>query len=218
MKNIPRIFIDADLQTGIQIPVSRDVTHYLGRVMRTDVCRVFGGGVEFDARLGADGKTLHIGAPTGRPDPSNKLTLCFAPIKRTDDMLNMVTQLGVAAFQPVITERTVAHHINWDRMHKIVVEASEQSNRISVPVILPPVKLSELDMGGLVFADERAAYGRATSEIKTAPRAILIGPEGGFSDAEFAMLDAAGARGMSLGPTILRAEVAAVVAASRGVQ
>lgn len=133
-------------------------------------------------------------------------------------MLNMVTQLGVAAFQPVITERTVAHHINWDRMHKIVVEASEQSNRNSVPLILPPVKLSELDMGGLVFADERAAYGRATPEIQTPPRAILIGPEGGFSDTEFAMLDTGGARGMSLGPTILRAEVAAVVAASRGIQ
>lgn len=215
MKNIPRIFIDTELESGIQIPVSRDVSHYLGRVMRTDVCRVFGGGREFDARLAADGKTLHVGAMTSHADPSNSLIFCFAPIKRTDDMLNMVTQLGVAAFLPVITDRTVAHHINWDRMRKIVVESAEQSNRNSVPVILPPVKFSELDMDGLVFADERAAYGAMRSKLDITPRAVLVGPEGGFSDSEFAALDAGGARGISLGATILRAEVAAVAAVCR---
>ncbi|MDE6477935.1 MAG: 16S rRNA (uracil(1498)-N(3))-methyltransferase [Alphaproteobacteria bacterium] len=215
MKNIPRIFVDMNLESGIQIPASRDVAHYLGRVMRTDVCRVFNNGREFDAQISADGKTLHIGAETNHRDPGNALIFCFAPIKRTDDMLNMVTQLGVAAFQPVITERTVAHHINWDRMHKIVVESAEQSNRNSVPLILPPIKFSELDMTGLVFADERAAYGRAIPALDMTPRAVLVGPEGGFSHNEFAALDAGGARGISLGATILRAEVAAVATVVR---
>lgn len=135
----------------------------------------------------------------------------FAPIKRMDDMLNMATQMGVACFQPVITDRTVANHINWGRMEKIIIEAAEQSNRNSVPKILEPKKFSDLDLSNVVFADERAAYGK---EIPTDinASAILIGPEGGFSDAEFKALDAAGAIGIGLGKTILRAEVAAVVA------
>ena len=136
----------------------------------------------------------------------------FAPIKRTDDLLNMATQMGVGRFLPVVTERTNANHINWERMQKIVIEASEQSNRNSVPTILPPCRFSDLDLSGLVFADERAAYGAATANISGGVKSILIGPEGGFSESEFAALDSAGACGVSLGKTILRAEVAAVVA------
>lgn len=215
MKNIPRIFIDTELSPGIQIPLPRETMHYLTRVMRTDTCLTFNNGTEYEAKISADNKALVIGAPTEHPDPSNKLTLMFAPIKRTDDLLNMATQMGVAYFQPVITARTNANHINWERMKKIVIEASEQSNRNSVPNILPPVKFSDLDLSNVVFADERAAYGKITSDDTENIKSILIGPEGGFADSEFAALDAAGARGISLGETILRAEVAAVVAISK---
>ncbi|MBQ8041796.1 MAG: RNA methyltransferase, partial [Alphaproteobacteria bacterium] len=121
----------------------------------------------------------------------------------------------VAKFQPVITERTTAHHINWERMKKIVIEASEQSNRNTVPVILPPVRFSELDLSNVVFADERAAYGATTSEIPTGTTTVLVGPEGGFSDSEFSALDASGAHGISLGRTILRAELAASIAVAQ---
>lgn len=211
MKNIPRIFVGNDIQSGIQIPASKDIAHYLTRVMRRNDCLCFGGGNEFVATLSEDKKTLIIGEKTDHTDPSNNITLMFAPIKRMDDMLNMATQMGVARFQPIITERTVANHINWGRMEKIIVEAAEQSGRNSVPQILPAKKFSDLDLSNVVFADERAAYG---AEIPTCAKteAVLIGPEGGFSDNEFAALDAAGATGISLGKTILRAEVAAVVA------
>ncbi|MBO5704504.1 MAG: RNA methyltransferase [Alphaproteobacteria bacterium] len=138
----------------------------------------------------------------------------FSPIKHTDDLINMATQMGVAKFLPVITARTVAHHINWERMCKIAVEASEQSNRNSVPEILPTVKFSDLDLSNVVFADERAAYGKELSNDFNTDK-ILIGPEGGFSDEEFSALDASGARGISLGKTILRAETAAIVALSK---
>lgn len=215
MKNIPRIFVDADIKSGVAISASRDVAHYLVRVMRTRDCLVFSGGDEYNARLSDDNKFLIIGDQTKHTDPSNNITLMFAPIKRTDDLLNMATQLGVAKFQPVITDRTTAHHINWERMKKIVIESAEQSNRNSVPQILPPVKFSDLALSDVVFADERAAHGKeldcATKNIKS----ILIGPEGGFSDAEFAALDTAGACGISLGKTILRAELAAAIAVAK---
>lgn len=214
MKNIPRIFIDNDIQTGTIIPAPRDAAHYLTRVMRTNDFLAFNGGIEYNARISDDGKSFIIGDATGRADPSGDVTLLFAPIKRTDDLINMATQMGVAVFQPVITARTNAAHINWERMRKIAVEAAEQSNRNSVPDILPPVKFSDLDLSHVVFADERAAHGASVAD-NAETKSILIGPEGGFSDDEFAALDAAGARGISLGKTILRAEVAATIAIAK---
>jgi len=213
MKNIPRIFIGGALESGAIIPASRDVAHYLSRVMRTDSCLVFGSGNEFSAKLSADGKNIIVGDKTMHKDPSNDITLYFAPIKRIDDLINMATQMGIKRFQPVITERTVNHHVNWARMEKIAIEAAEQSNRNSVPEISKPIDFSKLDLNGICFADERFAYGdKAEQKIPTNAQSILVGPEGGFSDGEFAALDAAGAIPVSLGPTILRAEVAAIIA------
>ena len=214
MKNIPRIFIDDDISSGDIRPAPREMSHYLTRVMRTDTFLAFGGGAEYNARMNPDGKSFTIGDQTSHADPSGKLTLYFAPIKRSDDLINMATQMGVARFVPVVTAQTVASHINWDRMHKIAVEASEQSNRNSVPEIMSPVRFADLDLSGMAFADERAAYGRVLPAKITTDK-ILVGPEGGFSPDEFDALDAAGARGVALGKTILRAEVAALVAVSR---
>ncbi len=214
MKNIPRIFIKNDLESGDVIPATRDVAHYLTHVMRTGDFLAFGGGNEFNAAISADGRTITIGDKTAHVDPSNNITLLFAPIKRTDDLINMATQMGVACFQPVITDRTVERFVKWDRMEKIAVSAAEQSNRNSVPVILPPIKFSDLSLSNVVFADERAAHG-ADLPTNINSDKILIGPEGGFSDAEFGALDAAGALGISLGKTILRAELAAAIAINR---
>lgn len=215
MKNIPRIFVGENIASGMVIPVERSVSHYLTRVMRTTECLVFGNGNEYSAVLSDDGRVLTVGAQTAHPDPSNNIRLMFAPIKRTDDLLNMATQMGVAEFLPVITARTNANHINWERMQKIVIEASEQSNRNSVPKILNPIKFSELDLSDVVFADERAAYGKELPSGAGDVTSILIGPEGGFSEDEFNALDAAGARGISLGKTILRAELAASIAIAK---
>lgn len=215
MKNIPRIFIGKNIIPGDKVAIDKSVSHYLRHVMRRDNCLVFGDGHEYNANLSNDGKSLMIGNQTPHVDPSNDITLYFAPIKKLDDMLNMATQMGVMRFVPVITERTVAHHINWERMQKIVIEASEQSNRNSVPEIAKPIKFSELPFSDLVFADERAAYGADLPHDFMGAKNILVGPEGGFSDDEFNALDKNGAHGISLGKTILRAELAAPVAISR---
>ena len=214
MKNIPRIFIGNDLKSGIIIPASREIAHYLTHVMRCRDAIVFGGGHEFNAKLDDSGKNIIVGDDTGRADPSGETILYFAPIKRTDDLINMATQLGVKKIVPIITEHTTAHHINWERMKKIAIEAAEQSNRNSVPEISEPMKFSDLDLSGIAFADERAAYGE-TRPTATKIKSVLIGPEGGFSDSEFDALDNAGAVGISLGKTILRAELAAAIALAR---
>lgn len=213
MKNIPRIFVGDGVRPGVIMPIERDIAHYLSRVMRTNRCLVFGGGAEFNATLNADGKTITVGDKTAHIDPTNDIVLYFAPIKRTDDLINMATQMGVRRFQPVVTEHTTCLHINWMRMKKIAIEASEQSNRNSVPEISDPVNFSVLNLQGMCFADERLAYdaSHAVKKIGCA-NTIFIGPEGGFSDSEFAAFDAAGATPVSLGNTILRAEVAAVIA------
>lgn len=218
MKNIPRIFVGDDVAPGMIMPAPRDVSHYLTRVMRTNNFLAFGGGNEYKAYLDEDGKNIVIGDKTAHNDPASDITLFFAPIKRTDDLLNMATQIGVAAFVPVITDYTVASHINWSRMEKIVAEAAEQSARNSVPKIMPTMKFSELNLTGLVFADERAARGRNLPREIRGARSVLVGPEGGFSDSEFSALDANGARGISLSKTILRAELAASILISRVVE
>ena len=215
MQNVPRIFLNENLESGKAFPINKDIVHYLRRVMRRGDCLVFNNGVEYNAFLSEDDKNIYIGEKTNRVDPSNDIIFCFAPIKKTDEMLNMVTQMGVAKIQPVITERTVAHHINWVRMKKIIIEASEQSGRNSVPELLSPIKFDDLDLNNMIVADERFAHdgGRAEKTIKS--NRILIGPEGGFSTKEFEKMDKAVVCGISLGKTILRAEVAAVVAISK---
>ena len=215
MQNIPRIFLNQHLETGKNIPADKNVVHYLRRVMRTDNCLVFNDGVEYNAHLSDDNNLIIIGDKTEHVDPGNDLTLCFAPIKRLDDLLNMATQMGVKCFQPVITARTVAGHINWERMKKIIVEAAEQSGRNSVPELLPPIKFAELDLTNVIVADERAAHGVDVKDSFGTNAKILIGPEGGFSPDEFAKIDSGGVNKISLGKTVLRAEVAAVVAIAK---
>jgi 16S rRNA (uracil1498-N3)-methyltransferase len=232
MKNVPRIFINQQLQVGKEYQLTQEQSHYLNKVMRADKCLVFNNGYEFLAELRKvqDKKTINYSLfiinSTEHTDPSDDIIFCFAPIKKTDEMLNMVTQMGVAKLQPVITERTVANHINWERMKKIIIEASEQSNRNSIPELLPPIKFADFikmckvqsSKFKLLFADERFAHNKENSNNCTllfANCSLFIGPEGGFSDAEFAALDASGAIGISLGKTILRAETAAVAALAK---
>ncbi len=207
-KNIPRIFIDSEISAGKIIPVDKSVAHYLHKVMRTNTCLIFKGGVEWTASMSDDLKSLIAQNKTNHQDSTLDITFCFSVIKKTDDLLNMITQMGVARIQPVITARTIAKHINWDRCKKIIIEAAEQSGRNSIPEILPVIKFEDLDKQNIIFADERMT-GENIGNIEL-PAKFLIGPEGGFSDSEFAELESAGGKSVSLGGTILRAEVAAV--------
>ena len=116
MKNIPRIFVGDNIISGMIIPADKSIAHYLTHVMRTHDFLVFGGGDEFSAQISDDGKSIVIGNKTMHNDPSNDITLYFSPIKHTDDLINMATQMGAKNIVPVIMERTVAHHINFVSM------------------------------------------------------------------------------------------------------
>ena len=215
VKNIPRIFIDTDIHSGSFIPVSKDTLHYLVKVMRRRDCLCFNAGNEYKASLSEDTKHLLVGEKTDHEDPSNNITLYFAPIKHIDELINMATQMGVKALQPVMTEHVTARHINWERAKKIAIEASEQSNRNSIPEILPIKNFSELDFTEMYFADERTAYNKSFNSVAKGAKKILIGPEGGFSNKEFETLDSLGCKGINLSKTILRTELAAAIAISK---
>lgn len=215
MQNLPRLFINQNLSVGKIIDADKNIIHYLQHVMRRNECLVFNDGIEYNAVVSDDNKHLVVGEKTSHVDPSNNLTLCFVPIKKIDELVNMATQMGVGCLQPVITERCVANHVNWERVRRIIIEASEQSNRNSVPKLMEPIKFEDLDLKNLVVADERFAHGKETTNQNVVAERVLVGPEGGFSNAEFEKMDSAKVVGVSLGKTILRAEVAAVVAISK---
>jgi 16S rRNA (uracil1498-N3)-methyltransferase len=144
--------------------------------------------------------------------------LAFSPIRhaRQDFMVEHATELGAIALSPIVMERSQVRDFNAERARSIAKEAAEQSGRLSVPRIGEPVKFADFlgsfdfDSRSLVFLDERKSAEK--HRMPPAPATLLIGPEGGFSPAEFAALEGSKAIGISLGPLVLRAETAALAA------
>ncbi len=218
-----RLFTDAPLALGEEIAATPAQAHYLGTVMRRtagEALRLFNGrDGEWRARIAAirkDRATLLVDAPLRPQAAEPDLWLVFAPLKRdaTDMLVQKATELGASALLPVLTERTNTERVNLARLAAIAMEAAEQSERLTVPVLQPPRRLPELLAGwpadrSLVAAIERA-------EAPPPPRGLaraglLIGPEGGFSPAEIGLLRSRPFLvPASLGPRVLRAETAAI--------
>ncbi|HRN84077.1 MAG TPA: 16S rRNA (uracil(1498)-N(3))-methyltransferase [Hyphomicrobium sp.] len=225
-----RLFVDAPLSEGARVPCTPEQASYLRSVLRLaggDEILVFNGrDGEWRARLAAEGKrgaSLEIldimRAQAGGPD----LHYLFAPLKRArlDYMVQKATELGVARLVPVLTRHTVAERVNLDRMRANAIEAAEQCGILRVPDVAEPMKLPALLDGWdtartLVFCDEAAEQASpiaALSAMSPGPLAVLIGPEGGFSPDERAMIRAVPqAVALSLGSRIMRADTAAVAA------
>jgi 16S rRNA (uracil1498-N3)-methyltransferase len=149
--------------------------------------------------------------------------LCPALLKkdRFDLVLEKATELGVRAIRPVITRRCVADKLNLERARAIVTEAAEQCARTALPVLDEPVKFDAMladwpPERALFFADELGGAPAAEAfAAHSDPAALLIGPEGGFDDAERTTIRAhRAARPISLGPRILRGETAAIAASA----
>ncbi len=222
-----RLFVNEALGQGQTIPLDPAQSHYLFGVMRTavgDRVAVFNGhDGEWSAEIAEAGKKrgllrcLGLSAP--QLDPPD-LWLLFAPIKktRTDFIVEKATEMGVRRIVPVLTDFTNSERVRIDRLQAHAVEAAEQCGGTFVPNVAQPVKLAKLldDLQDrrLMFCDEAlVGTAPALSGERGAPWAILIGPEGGFSDPERARLgDLDGAHSVSLGPRILRADTAAVAA------
>ena len=218
-----RLFVDAPLAAGADISVTPGQAHYLGNVMRRgagEAVRIFNGkDGEWLARIGAirkDRATLGVESRLRPQLAEPDLWLVFAPLKRdaTDMLVQKATELGAAALLPVLTERTNTERVNLIRLGAIAMEAAEQSERLTVPVLHPPRRLADLLGDWPVLRPLVAAIER--SDAPPPPRglacaALLIGPEGGFSPGELAMLRSRPFLvPTSLGPRVLRAETAGI--------
>ncbi|MDQ8698018.1 16S rRNA (uracil(1498)-N(3))-methyltransferase [Hyphomicrobium sp. LHD-15] len=225
-----RLFVDHPLNAGAQIICTPEQASYLRSVLRLsggDEILIFNGrDGEWRARLAEAGKrgaTLEaqslVRPQTGGPD----IHYLFAPLKRSrlDYMVQKATEMGVARLTPVLTRHTVAERVNLDRMRANAIEAAEQCGILRVPEVAEPVKLPSLIDGWeasrrLIFCDEGAEQASPLAALGTlspGPVAVLIGPEGGFSPDERAMIRARPeALALSLGPRIMRADTAAVAA------
>ena len=219
-----RLHLSLPLHAGAELPVSPGQAHYLANVMRCAVgetLRLFNGtDGEWEARITAlkrDRVLLQAERQTRAQAPEPDLWLLFAPLKRdaTDLVVEKATELGASAILPVMTERTNTSRVNPVRLSAIATEAAEQCERLTVPRIDPPRSLHDVladwpDDRQLVVAMERASA--PLVQPAHGPAALLVGPEGGFTDAE---LDALHRHrlvvGASLGPRILRAETAVIV-------
>lgn len=227
-KSAPRLFVPQVVAEGAAFLLDGPQAHYLARVMRVGVgdvvivCDNATGEWAADVeQVGKRDLTLRIARQLRPREAVPDLWLCPALLKkdRFDLVLEKATELGAARIVPVITRRCVADKLNPERARAITVEAAEQCARTALPELAEPVKLEALLRDWphgrvLLFADE--AGGASAAEVfatAPAPAAILIGPEGGFDDAERAAIRAhPAARAISLGPRILRGETAAIAA------
>jgi 16S rRNA (uracil1498-N3)-methyltransferase len=224
-----RLFVDAPLGEGQSILMDRDQANYLFNVMRLSV------GAFVSVFNGADGEwqaevveaTKRKGILVARTQSRQQLNppdlwLLFAPIKkaRTDFIVEKATEMGASRICPVNTDYTNSDRIRQDRLQAHAVEAAEQCGGTFVPPVDELAKLaSVLDNWPtdrrLLFCDEKKV-GETVADLTTendGKWAILIGPEGGFSDAETARLKSLDfVSSVSLGPRILRADTAVVAA------
>jgi 16S rRNA (uracil1498-N3)-methyltransferase len=223
-----RLYVDQPLAAGQAVALGPEAANYLFAVMRLGkgaaVALFNGRDGEWRAEVADTGKRGGIAVCAGQtalqvrpPD----LWLLFSPLKkeRTAFVVEKAVELGVARVLPVSTRRTNSERWRLDKQQAHAIEAAEQCGATFVPEVneIQPLDkvLAEWDAGRVLYwADETLAqHTFAPSAVITGPSAILIGPEGGFSDEEKTRLRALPfVRPMSLGPRILRAETAAVAA------
>jgi 16S rRNA (uracil1498-N3)-methyltransferase len=223
-KSLPRLFVRQPLGEGARVALGAGQANYLGNVLRMKEGAALllfdGSSGEWLANIADGAKKSMVVAVEERTRPLEEVpnvALAFAPVKRTqtDWLVEKATELGVRSLQPVITQRTVVERVKLERLQSIAIEAAEQCGRTLLPQIAEPMPLARLvEQRGrtLYFADEQGGEPAATA-FAPGPATILTGPEGGFTEGERALIRAApGARAISLGPRILRAETAALAA------
>ena len=191
MSNI-RLFFSESLSINLKSKLDKTQSHYISKVMRIKVGEnfiLFNQSGEYKAKVENLVKgfvEFSIVKKLRSADASKEIWLAFTPIKLNylNLMIQKATELGVTKFMPIITERTIVRKINEKRIRKIIIEASEQSNRLNLPVL---DKLKNLDEFIKENAQTTVIFGDLNSNNKkinikgSDPICILIGPEGDFS-------------------------------------
>ena len=225
-----RLYFSKELKANLISSLSAEQSHYIKNVMRLkpgDTISLFNSiNGEWRAKIvnhNKENTEFKVEKLINHKKSENDLWLAFSPIKKNplDMMIQKTTELGVQKFIPILSERTVVREINSQRIKKIIVEASEQSNRISVPEIknLEPLKnfLNKFpNEGSLIFCDinsDKRDLKNILSKKKQGPVCILIGPEGDFSEKERQLIiEKKEIFSLSLANNLLRAETAAIAA------
>ena len=225
MSNI-RLFYSKSLSLNLTDKLDKSQSHYVSKVMRLkekDVFSLFNSSGEWEAKISNITKSIvefNVTKQLRHKENTKNLWLAFSPIKSNyfNFMIQKATELGVTKFLPIIFERTIVRKINKERLKKVIIEAAEQSNRITVPSIEDPQKLKSFlnnDMD-LIFTDLNTANTKIDlTKLTTKPTCVIIGPEGDFSEQEREeILKFNGVQSVKINENILRSETAVISALS----
>ncbi|MCY0150236.1 16S rRNA (uracil(1498)-N(3))-methyltransferase [Hoeflea sp. G2-23] len=227
---LQRLYLDVPLSPGQQVTLGKEQAHYLMTVLRmsegAQVLVFNGRDGEFAATLKPRSKKaadLEIGDQTRAQPPQSRLDFLFAPLKvgRLDYLVQKATEMGVRQITPVFTDHTQLHKVNAARLAANILEAAEQCGNLAIPELGDAVRLGTLLEGWdparrIIFCNESQAGNNPAAqlaEITERDLALLVGPEGGFSEQERERLTSLPfVTAIPLGPRILRADTAAVAA------
>ena len=227
-----RLYFSKELKANLLSNLSNEQSHYIKNVMRLkpgDTISLFNAtNGEWDVKIinyNKENAEFKVEKLTKIKKLETDLWLAFSPIKKNplNMMIQKATELGIQKFIPILSERTIVKEINIERLKKIIIEASEQSNRISVPEIKNLESLKNFlnkfpSNGSLIFCDincKKSNLKKILSKKNLGPVCILIGPEGDFSENERQLIiEKKEIFSLSLASNILRAETAAIAAAT----
>ena len=221
MNNI-RLFYQENLSNNLKGKLDKKQSHYISKVMRikeNGKFNVFNNAGEWVAKIIkiANGFVeFRIVKQLRSIESTNEIWLAFSPIKSNyfNFMIHKATEIGVTRFIPILTERTIVRKLNEKRINKIIIEASEQSNRLKVPSL---DKLTKLDTFLKLNQNTNIIFGDINTENKKIdlknknPLCVLIGPEGDFSLKERErILKLKNIIPLKINDNILRSETAAI--------
>ena len=226
MSNIRLYFLE-NLSLNLVDKLDKSQSHYILKVMRLkigDNISLFNKSGEWEVKILNISNSIvefKVTQQLRQKENSKELWLAFSPIKSNyfNFMIQKATELGVTKFFPIIFDRTVVRKINKERLNKILIESSEQSNRLIVPSIEDPKTLNEflnLNNFELIFTDLNSKNTKIdTSKLSNKPICIIIGPEGDFSESERQkILSYKGVQPIKINENILRSETAVISAIS----
>ena len=222
MSNI-RLYFSNSLSADMIDKLDKAQSHYLTKVMRVkenEVFSLFNKNGEWEAKILGTSKNIvefKTIKQLRQKENIKELWLAFSPIKSNyqNFMIQKATELGVTKFLPIIFDRTVVRKINKERLEKIIIEASEQSNRINVPTIEDAQNLKSFlktNLMDLIFTDLNSDNQKIDkSKLTNKPICIIIGPEGDFSETEREeILNFKGVQPIKINENILRSETAVI--------
>ena len=217
-----RLFFKENLSDNLNSNLDKSQSHYISKVMRIkegESFSLFNDGGEWEAKINEIKKGIVnfiIVKKLKNSENNSEIWLAFTPIKLNylNFMIQKATELGVTKFIPILSERTMVRDLNSERLNKVIIEASEQSNRIKLPKLEKLVKFKDFIK---LYKDTDIVFGDLNSSNdqikinKDSPVCILIGPEGDFSENERKeILNLKNVKSLKINKNILRAETAAI--------